>query len=104
MSEREIWGGKSTGEVFGEVLPGDQILVNVHPQDKCEGRHCVLHNPSEHHMRDWPTLWRADLGIMERTCQHGIGHPDPDDLAFHLTLGHDWLSVHSCDSCCSIPE
>jgi hypothetical protein len=96
-----MWSGKATGEILGEVLYGDTILVNVHPESKCAGRPCVLHSPSDHHMREWPTLWRADTGIMERTCPHGIGHPDPDDLAYHETLlGHYWLAVHGCDGCC----
>lgn len=95
----EIWGGPATEPDFGASV-GETILVNVHPAEKCEGRHCVLHNPSDHHMRGWPTLFRSDIGIMERTCPHGVGHPDPDDLAFHMTLGHDWLGTHGCDGCC----
>jgi hypothetical protein len=99
----EIWSGPSTDDVLGANL-GETILTNVHSQDKCAGRACVLHSPSAHHMVTWPTLFRADLGIMERICPHGIGHPDPDDLAFHVSLGHDWLGVHGCDGCCVPPE
>lgn len=29
----------------------------------------------------------------ERTCPHGVGHPDPDDV-----LNED--KVHGCDGCC----
>lgn len=97
----EMWSGPATEPEFG-FNAGEVILENVHPQSKCEGRACVLHNPSDHHMRDWPTLLRTDWGIpfMERTCPHGIGHPDPDDLAWHKSQGRESLGVHGCDGCC----
>jgi hypothetical protein len=52
-------------------------------------------------MRAFPTLWRDDRGIMERTCPHGVGHPDPDDMGFHdrVNPGHV-EGVHGCDGCC----
>lgn len=55
-----------------------QRLWAIHPIEKCEGRPCVIHNPSNHAMVEMPTFWRDDRGIMERTCPCGIGHPDPD--------------------------
>lgn len=97
--DRDIWAGPATDPVFGAHL-GDVVLVNVHPETVCEGRHCVLHNPSDHHMRDWPTLWRADRRLMERTCPHGVGHPDPDDLAYQISEGRTWQADHGCDGCC----
>lgn len=80
-------------------------------------------------MRDWPLNWRADAGVMERLCPCGVGHPDPDHLAYarSLTPVHDcalsrdhspgerpdlddqgdcafphleWQSVHGCCGCC----
>jgi hypothetical protein len=96
----DTWVGRITGP---EGIGGGTALMHVHSPLQCEGRPCVIHHPSDHHMRGWPMLWRADLGIMERTCPHGIGHPDPDDLAFHESLGHDWLGVHGCDRCCTKP-
>jgi hypothetical protein len=76
-----------------EVANG--VLRNVHRRDACAGEPCCIHNPSDHHMRDWPQMWRDDRGMMERRCQHGIGHPDPDD-PFSDT-------VHGCDGCCAAP-
>lgn len=76
-------------------------LVNVHPIERCAGGYCVIHNPSEHHMRAWPLNWRDDKGLMERICPHRIGHPDPDDLAFHVRNGRGALGVHGCDGCCA---
>jgi hypothetical protein len=99
----ELWAGPATDETFGFHL-GNVVLANVHPPEVCAGEHCVLHNPSDHHMRDWPTLWRGDRRLMERTCAHGVGHPDPDDLAVHVRNGRDWQGVHGCDGCCSAPR
>lgn len=69
-----------------------QVLVAIHFIDKCKGAHCVIHNPSDHMMRSFPTHWRSDRHIMERICPHGIGHPDPDDITKD--------GVHGCDGCC----
>jgi hypothetical protein len=105
----EIWGGPATDDTFGFHL-GNVTLVNVHDATECAGEFCVFHNPSSHHMRDWPTLWRADRRMMERTCSHGVGHPDPDDLAYHERNGRSWMGIHGCDlneegrSCCEPPE
>lgn len=79
-----------------------QRLRYVHPPSLCEGRHCVVHNPSDHCMRLFPTLWRADRQIMERLCPHGIGHPDPDDQAYLISRGLLHEGVHGCDGCCGI--
>jgi hypothetical protein len=46
-------------------------------------------------MADWPQHYRDDIGITERICPHGIGHPDPDDI---YAQGH----VHGCDGCCGM--
>lgn len=82
-----------------------QKIVNTHDPALCEGRACVIHNPSAHYMADFPTHWREDRGIMERICPHGVGHPDPDDMAFiRSTRGDDAAStegVHGCDGCCT---
>ena len=50
-------------------------------------------------MTAWPQNWRADAKKMERLCPHGVGHPDPDDVAFNKTIKRD-VSVHGCDGCC----
>lgn len=69
-----------------------QSLVGVHSPSACEGRGCPIHHPSQHHMRDWPQNWRNDRRMMERICEHGVGHPDPDDLNANR--------AHGCDGCC----
>jgi hypothetical protein len=74
-------------------LVGGEVVINVHPQDNCAGRPCCVHNPSDHHMKDWPQHYRMDRGLMERICSHGVGHPDPDDVNPDI--------VHGCDGCCA---
>lgn len=80
---------------------GATVIYNVHDALLCEGQGCVIHHPSDHHMRTWPLVWRGDTRVMERQCPHGVGHPDPDSAAFHLAQGEDWWGVHGCDGCCS---
>ena len=82
-------------------LTGGQS-VHVHDDTVCAGRPCCVHAPSEHHMAGWPQVWRNDRQLMERTCPHGIGHPDPDHMAYVLTkpVGARDSGVHGCDGCC----
>lgn len=94
MSEVE-----ATEPAFG-VNVGKVRLAGVHDPSKCEGRPCCIHHPSNHHMVTWPQVWRGDKSTMERKCPHGIGHPDPDDLAYHESRGVTWVGVHGCDGCC----
>jgi hypothetical protein len=91
---------EATDPVWG--APIGKITLFTHDEDKCAGEACVIHAPSNHHMRDWPLLWRADRRMMERTCPHGIGHPDPDSVTFHHhTLGQQGWGTHGCDGCCA---
>lgn len=76
----------------GQLVKSHGLSVCVPP--------CAIHSPSEHHMRTWPLHWRADRGIMERVCSHGIGHPDPDDIKIRMRNGD---GIHGCDGCCRPP-
>lgn len=87
-------------------LVGGQWLM-AHDASLCEGGPCCIHNPTEHHMVDWPQNWRDDAGKMERLCPHGIGHPDPDDTTFRMsdsTVDKKWIKIHGCDGCCVPPK
>ena len=64
-----------------EYITGTGQKILVHNKKDCSG-YCAIHNPSKHHMRDWPTHWRDDRALMERICPCGVGHPDPDDLEY----------------------
>jgi hypothetical protein len=84
-------------------------MVTVHAASVCKGRACSIHNPSDHHMKEWPKLWRDDRKLMERTCpEHGIGHPDPDHMAFiRRAKGEQatyYEGMHGCCGCCQEPE
>lgn len=83
----------------------DPAKLRVHDPELCEGRPCSIHNPSDHHMKTWPLNWRGDRRLMERICPHGVGHPDPDHIAFArsvpFTQGrYDPNGTHGCDGCC----
>lgn len=78
-------------------------FTNVHDKSLCEGRRCVFHNPSNHHMRNMRLLWRGDRGIFERLCSHGVGHPDPDQFDYWRETGREYEMVHGCDGCCIDP-
>lgn len=79
-------------------------LTKVHPMDNCAGRPCVIHNPTEHHMRRWELLWRDDRQIFERLCvRHGVGHPDPDQFDYWRETRQMWQAVHGCCGCCRKP-
>jgi len=92
--ERVELGEGSSMRVF-EVASLEHSTQRVlgHPSSECAEQHCTLHNRSNHHMRAWPQLWRDDAQLMERTCPHGVGHPDPDDLKAAEYR-------HGCDGCC----
>lgn len=79
--------------------------MSKHASDLCQGTYCCLHNPSDHHMKDWPLKFRSDKKVMTRVCPHGIDHPDPDDLAFgnrlHPGSSH-FRRLHGCDNCCKV--
>lgn len=75
----------------------------THAREDCSG-HCCLHNPSSHHMSTWKLWWRDDWtpGFMERICpDRGIGHPDPDQVAYWKINGLEGHDVHGCCGCCN---
>ena len=85
---------------------GGEKWSYVHDEVKCHGRTCVIHNPSRHAMRQWPMHLR-ETGLVERICEHGVGHPDPDSAAWFDEFGPvgsrgTWTS-HGCDHCCTNP-
>lgn len=84
-----------------------QSLI-VHDAAECTGDGCPIHAPTDHHMKDWPKVWRWDRGLMERECEHGIGHPDPDHLTHTERLRGKAAAkaeaVHGCCGCCRPPE
>ena len=82
-------------------------FTGVHPEDTCKGRVCVVHNPLDHHMREWPMVWRGDRvpPIVERICECGVAHPDPSQGEYwgELNVG-GWIWTHGCCGHCIPPE
>lgn len=79
-------------------------MINTHDPAKCAGRPCVVHSPTQHSMSDRPVMYRADRGIFERVCVHGVGHPDPDQESFWEDTGQEYQAIHGCDGCCAPVE
>jgi hypothetical protein len=106
-------------------LPPNATVMHVHGPEKCAGRTCIIHHATLHHMSEWPLHWRTDRAIFERKCEHEIGHPDPDQIAFlrevgtgemmnDIIAGRDVITdptkfaeaymEHTCDGCCITPS
>lgn len=84
----------------GDRVRVDIVLRNVHSYSSCAGRPCVIHDPTDHAMRDWTLHWRSDRGIFERFCpEHGTGHPDPDQIPYWEESDQIWQAVHGCCGC-----
>jgi hypothetical protein len=92
--ENDIMDALRYGMKNATLEGGEKIYA--HDPGACANEVCCVHNPSDHHMREFPQHWRGDANKMERLCSHGIGHPDPDDLSDN--------TVHGCDGCCRPPE
>lgn len=83
----------------------DGVNVLTHIRARCQGRNCVIHNPSDHHMRDWPKRFHQPSQQTSRVCEHGFGHPDPDDVAYWREIEKRRISTsHDCDGCCTAPK
>lgn len=106
-------GWQETWDLFGDVMQTDpelglvtQSVLSTHGPSVCAGQACCLHSPSPHPLAGAPLLWRGDRGLMERTCVHGLAHPDVDDLAHkRRTMPPGWygalrFEAHDCDGCC----
>jgi hypothetical protein len=72
------------------------MLENTHPEVRCAGRACVLHNPTDHPQRRFPLHWRNDRVMFERICPCGIGHPDADQYSYWEEIGAIHEGVHGC--------
>ncbi len=105
MGEGLVYAGsvRRPGEIW--MLDGHRI-AGVHFHEDClkQGFRCVFHNQSRHYMSDLPLLYRDDRNIFERICEHGIGHPDPDQFEYWEASGNIGADVHGCDGCCASPN
>jgi len=91
--------GMSKTEVWKDI---NGMEHTIHHKDLCKGKHCPFHNPSNHPLKDAPIHIRYDKGaLVERICEHGVGHDDPDSVAYFHSIGEKWAGVHGCDGCCT---
>jgi hypothetical protein len=81
--------------------------ICFHSERLCKGNgNCAVHRPSkDNRMREWPFVVRLDKGgLLERTCAHGVGHPDSDSLEWLRQYEDEEtvsaLGIHGCDGCC----
>lgn len=73
----------------------------IHSQKTCEGP-CPFHSPSDHPLKDAKIHIRDDkMMLVERICEHGVGHDDPDSVAYFKAHGEEWAGTHGCDGCCT---
>jgi hypothetical protein len=101
-SEPAVTSGGDEDETPGLVYLANGLLTNVHPASACAKQSwgCWIHNPLPHALSHAPVVWRSDRQFAERICEHGIGHPDPQDVLYNRrVLGRD-IAVHGCDGCC----
>ena len=81
--------------------------IRYHTKNKCKGQVCIFHNPTKHKMRNWPMNLRTDswaAPLIERICEHGVGHPDPDSVTYLESVATKgskgtW-GMHGCCGCC----
>lgn len=81
---------------------GNDLMV--HAKSACATQdYCSIHKPTDHLMTTWPRYYRTDRALMERICEHGVGHPDPDHMRFlreEVGVASMLELVHGCDGCC----
>lgn len=95
------------------VLEGGQIVFRPHAETEDCALGCAVHSPSDHHMAAFPQHFRGldpfgmHPGLIERTCSHGVGHPDPDHMRWYATCHTaeetGCENVHGCCGCCTPP-
>lgn len=111
----DIWGieGWYANLVEDSTRTHDVVLFTsgialTHTASRCEGP-CPIHEPSSHHMRHLPAFYRASRNLIERCCDHGTWHPDPDQVTrWQQTLSPTEAvaqTVHGCCyyKCCEAP-
>lgn len=75
--------------------------IKVHDKEVCTPP-CPFHASSDHPLKDAPIHIRLDKdGLVERICEHGVGHDDPDSVMYMRAHGARWAGVHGCDGCCT---
>lgn len=64
----------------------DGRVLSTHGRKVCLLDHCVIHNPSDHPLKEAPLYWSVESHLMFRICEHEKPHPDPDAMEYHTLL------------------
>lgn len=76
--------------------------IKIHTRRICHPENCPFHNPSDHPLKNATLHLRMDKdSLVERICEHGVGHDDPDSVAYFHKRGLMWAGTHGCDGCCT---
>lgn len=79
----------------------DYGLYRIHAKEVCKPP-CPFHAPSDHPLNQAPIHIRDDKDfLVERICEHGVGHDDPDSASYMRSKGLKWPGIHGCDGCCT---
>jgi hypothetical protein len=85
-------------EMEQHILESGQSL-QTHPRTACLGTWCCIHAQMPGPWSAWPRLWREDMGIMERVCPCGVGHPVAEMYEHAIFLNREYMLVHGCCGC-----
>lgn len=101
-------------ERLGVVAVANGTMTRVHPEDRCAGQPCWIHNPTQNwSLTGRPVYYRAETRMAYRTCEHDVLHPDIDSLAWTSRgttkyagreIGPGDPAWHECDDCCESEE
>lgn len=73
-------------------------VIQTHELKHCIGQWCVIHRQQPGPWSSWPRYWRSDRRIVERICEHGVGHPAAESYQWYEDL------IHGCDGCPCSPQ
>lgn len=66
-------------------LSSGRVVANPHRDTDCSGRHCPIHNPSDHEYRDYPLDFNGvHMVRIDPTVEGGV-RIDPDDYVYQST-------------------
>jgi len=87
---------------MGKFTDISGAIWTIHNKKDCV-KPCPFHYPSEHPLKSAPIHIRDDkMLLVERICEHGVGHDDPDSVAYFHNHGEMWSGTHGCDGCCNV--
>lgn len=75
-------------------------LENVHREQDCSGRFCVIHRPAPGPWSNWTMHWREDWRLMVRICPHDVHHIAIEEILRLPLLG---MSGHEHPAGCDCP-